>query len=67
MGDISAGMLAEKMKDVDITGAEVITAVDTSCLMHIFGGLHRQQAGVRMAHIAEILAPVESDVWGASA
>jgi L-lactate dehydrogenase complex protein LldE len=49
------------MKDVENTGAEVITAVDTSCLMHIFGGLHRQRAGVRMAHIAEILAPTEND------
>jgi hypothetical protein len=29
--------------------------------MHIFGGLHRQRAGVRMAHIAEILAPTEDD------
>jgi len=61
MGDISAAMLADKMKDVENTGAEVITAVDTSCLMHIFGGLHRQGAGVRMAHIAEILAPVDDE------
>jgi len=61
MGDVSAAMLADKMKDVENTGAEVITAVDTSCLMHIFGGLHRQRAGVRMAHIAEILAPTEDD------
>jgi L-lactate dehydrogenase complex protein LldE len=61
MGDISAAMLADKMRDVENTGAEVVTAVDTSCLMHIFGGLHRARAGVRMAHIAEILAPTESD------
>ena len=61
MGDVSAAMLADKMKDVEATQAEVITAVDTSCLMHIFGGLHRQHAQVRMAHIAEILAPTESD------
>jgi L-lactate dehydrogenase complex protein LldE len=54
-------MLADKMRDVENTGAEVVTAVDTSCLMHIFGGLHRARAGVRMAHIAEILAPTESD------
>ena len=59
MGDVSAAMLAEKMRDVENTGAEVVTAVDNSCLMHIFGGLHRQRAGVRMAHIAEILAPTE--------
>jgi L-lactate dehydrogenase complex protein LldE len=61
MGDISAAMLAEKMRDVEDTGAEVITAVDNSCLMHIFGGLHRQRAGVRMAHLAEILAATEED------
>jgi L-lactate dehydrogenase complex protein LldE len=56
MPDVSEAMLADKMKDVGETRAEVITAVDNSCLMHIFGGLHRQRAGVRMAHIAEILA-----------
>jgi L-lactate dehydrogenase complex protein LldE len=65
MGDLSAAMLAEKMKDVENTRAEVVTAVDTSCLMHIFGGLHRQRAGVRMAHIAEVLAPTEQDHEGA--
>jgi len=60
MGDISAAMLAEKMTDVENTGAEVVTAVDNSCLMHIFGGLHRQRAGTRMAHIAEILASTDT-------
>ena len=62
MADVSAAMLADKMKDVENTGAEVVTAVDTSCLMHIFGGLHRQRAGIRMAHIAEVLASTESDI-----
>ncbi|MGC2637178.1 MAG: (Fe-S)-binding protein [Acidobacteriaceae bacterium] len=65
MGDISAAMLAEKMSDVENTGAEVVTAVDNSCLMHIFGGLHRQGTGVRMAHIAEILSATESDAAAA--
>jgi L-lactate dehydrogenase complex protein LldE len=54
--DVSAAMLAEKMEDVRATGAEVVTAVDNSCLMHIFGGLHRAGSSVRMAHLAEILA-----------
>jgi L-lactate dehydrogenase complex protein LldE len=61
MGDVSAAMLAEKMEDIAGTQAEVVTAVDNSCLMHIFGGLHRQQTGVRTAHIAEILAATEDD------
>lgn len=64
MADVSAAMLADKMKDIESTGAEVVTAVDTSCLMHIFGGLHRQRAGVRTAHIAEILASSKSDAQG---
>jgi L-lactate dehydrogenase complex protein LldE len=59
MGDVSTAMLTDKMQDVESTGAEVVTAVDNSCLMHIFGGLHRQGRPVRMAHIAEILASEE--------
>ena len=34
-------MLADKVDDVRATGAEVCTAGDTSCLMHIGGGLTR--------------------------
>lgn len=60
-GDVSAAMLAEKMQDVENTGAEVCTAVDNSCLMHIFGGLHRQRAGIGTVHLAEILASTEED------
>ena len=38
------------------TRAEVCTAGDSSCLMHIGGGLSRLRAGVRTVHLAEILA-----------
>jgi L-lactate dehydrogenase complex protein LldE len=54
--DVSAAMLADKMRHIMDTGAEVVTAVDTSCLMHIGGGLKHSRAGVRTTHIAEILA-----------
>jgi L-lactate dehydrogenase complex protein LldE len=54
--DVSAAMLSDKIRSVLDTGAEVCTAVDNSCLMHIGGGLSRQRAGVRCVHIAEILA-----------
>ena len=57
--DVSAAMLSEKLKDIENTTAEVCTAVDNSCLMHIFGGLHRQRAGVKTVHLAEILAATE--------
>lgn len=54
--DVSSAMLADKARFVLNTGAEVCTAVDNSCLMHIYGSLHRQKTSVRTAHLAEILA-----------
>jgi len=54
--DVSTAMLADKMRHLLATKAEVITAGDSSCLMHIGGGLSRLRAGVRTAHLAEILA-----------
>lgn len=56
---VSTAMLADKMRAVTATGAEVCTAVDNSCLMHIGGGLSRLKAGVRPVHLAEILASTE--------
>jgi L-lactate dehydrogenase complex protein LldE len=54
--DTSTAMLADKMRSVLDTGAEVCTAGDSSCLMHIGGGLSRLRAGVRTVHLAQILA-----------
>jgi L-lactate dehydrogenase complex protein LldE len=54
--DTSAAMLADKMHHVLATGAEVCSASDSSCLLHIGGGLSRLRAGVRTVHLAEILA-----------
>jgi len=59
MGEVSAAMLADKIRCVEDTRAEVCTALDNSCLMHIFGGLHRLRAGIRTVHLAEILASTE--------
>lgn len=53
---VSAAMLSDKLRCVVDTGAEVCTALDNSCLMHISGGLSRQGGGVRCMHLAEILA-----------
>jgi L-lactate dehydrogenase complex protein LldE len=59
--DVSSAMLTDKMRAVLDTGAEIVTAGDNSCLMHIGGGLSRQRAGVRAMHLAEILAHTEED------
>jgi L-lactate dehydrogenase complex protein LldE len=60
--DTSTAMLADKMRNVLSTRAEVCTAGDSSCLMHIGGGLARLHAGVRTVHLAEILASTEEQV-----
>ncbi len=54
--DVSSAMLAEKTTAVLNTRAEICTACDNSCLMHLEGALHRLRTGVRTRHIAEILA-----------
>ncbi|HEV7844896.1 MAG TPA: (Fe-S)-binding protein [Thermoleophilaceae bacterium] len=61
--DVSTAMLSDKVRDVLDTQAEVLCAVDSSCLMHIGGGLTRGRAGVRTVHLAEILASTEEDPW----
>ena len=56
----SVAMGIDKVADVISTGAEVLTAADTSCLMHIGGLLSRQRSRVRVMHLAEILARTET-------
>ncbi|MEV0407934.1 (Fe-S)-binding protein [Actinoallomurus sp. NPDC050550] len=58
---VSAAMCADKVRNVLDTGAEVLCAADNSCLMHIGGSLTRQRTGVRVVHLAEILASTEGD------
>ncbi len=54
--DVSGAMLEEKLECLKKTQAEICTACDNSCLMHIEGALHRRRADMRTQHIAQILA-----------
>ena len=57
--DVSVAMGSDKARRVQETGAEILVAGDNSCLMHIGGVLSRQRAGVRVLHLAEVLASTE--------
>jgi L-lactate dehydrogenase complex protein LldE len=57
--DTSVAMVSDKARHVRESGAEVLVAGDNSCLMNIGGSLTRQRAGVRVLHLAEILAQTE--------
>jgi L-lactate dehydrogenase complex protein LldE len=58
--DVSVAMGSDKAGHVRETGAEVLVAGDNSCLMHIGGLLSRQRSGVRVMHLAEVLASADS-------
>ena len=59
-GEVSSAMLAVKLQDVVSTKAEYCTALDNSCLMHLGGAMHRQYAGMKTIHLAQILASTEA-------
>lgn len=52
----SSAMLADKCDAIESTRVAFCTAVDSSCLLQIGGGLSRRGSTVRPVHIAEILA-----------
>ena len=53
--EISAEMLKRKIGNIESTQAPIAIVADTGCLMHIQGGLHRQDRPQRVLHIAEVL------------
>ncbi len=55
MPDISAAMARQKVAGIKATGAGVLTSTDGGCLMQIKGTLHREQVGVEVKHVAELL------------
>jgi L-lactate dehydrogenase complex protein LldE len=53
---VSCMMGENRIHDHETAGAEIITAGDMSCLMHLEGLIRRQRKPLRVMHIAEILA-----------
>ena len=53
--DVSVKMGKDRIQDHLANGAEVITATDMSCLMHLEGIIRRNHSDVKVVHIAEIL------------
>lgn len=53
---VSCMMGLDRIHDHETAGAEVLTANDMSCLMHLQGLIRRQQKPLRVMHVAEILA-----------
>jgi L-lactate dehydrogenase complex protein LldE len=58
-GAISAAMGDTKAANVVASGAEFVTSIDSSCLMHLQGVMGRRGDMARTIHIASILAAQE--------
>lgn len=54
--DISDRMVADKAASIAASGADTVLAGDLGCLMNIAGKLKRQGSGVKVRHVAEVLA-----------
>jgi L-lactate dehydrogenase complex protein LldE len=52
---VSVRMGKDRIRDHVKNGAEIITATDMSCLMHLEGLIKRDRQSIRVMHIAEIL------------
>jgi L-lactate dehydrogenase complex protein LldE len=53
---VSCMMGLDRIHDHEQAGAEILTAGDMSCLMHMWGLIYRQKSALRVMHIAEIFA-----------
>ncbi|MFN3974412.1 MAG: (Fe-S)-binding protein [Dehalococcoidia bacterium] len=53
---ISTAILQDKLDNIAHSGARVLVATDSSCLMHMEGAMRRQGMQIRPLHIAQFLA-----------
>ena len=53
--ELSAELLKRKISNLEKTEAPTLVVADTGCIMHIAGGLHRQNKPQKVVHIAEVL------------
>jgi L-lactate dehydrogenase complex protein LldE len=57
--EVSGVMMKRKIKMIQASGAEVVTACDAGCLMNIGGGLQKARLDVKALHLIDILASKE--------
>jgi L-lactate dehydrogenase complex protein LldE len=53
--EISAAMLADKLELIKQSGADIVVANDSGCLMHLAGGIRREKLPIKTMHLAELL------------
>ncbi len=56
MPELSGAMLEAKLEAAEAAGADVLTATDCGCLMHLGGALKRRKSRLQVRHVATLLA-----------
>jgi len=55
--EVSGQLLEDKLNNISQTEAQIVTALDLSCLTHLAGGARKQGlTGLRFVHLAELIA-----------
>ncbi len=54
--EVSAAMLADKVRNIEASGASHVVVGEPGCLMNVAGGLQKIGSTVRAVHIIEVLA-----------
>jgi L-lactate dehydrogenase complex protein LldE len=57
--EVSVAMAEDKLRAAADSGAEVLIANDSGCLMHLAGAIHRRGLPLQTMHLAELLAKQE--------
>jgi L-lactate dehydrogenase complex protein LldE len=52
---VSQGMMDNKIRNLEATGAETVVSCDMGCLMHLQGGLRRKGSKLKVRHLSQIL------------
>jgi L-lactate dehydrogenase complex protein LldE len=52
---ISGGMMDNKLRNLQASGAEAVVSCDMGCLMHLQGGLQRKGSALKVKHLSQIL------------
>jgi Fe-S oxidoreductase len=54
--ELSMPILKQKMDNIRETGAEIVACACSGCMVQLQGGLDKQVPGVKMKHVADLLA-----------
>lgn len=54
--EVSDAILGQKLANAAASGAQVVVANDAGCILHMRGGAERRAPGLRVMHLAEVLA-----------